>query len=426
MRTTCAHSTALAALALLGAACASTISPPAQVIATVPAPAPATATPPPEQLHRLAVLPLQDDELFRAERAALRLELAGYLARLSPDHEIVPLADVDAKLRPVSRSTGHPCAFEDEPAERRAQEEGWRITRITHVAGIKGGSGEALWIDIAEHDYIPATFEAPWNRKLPIVDRYRAAFAALVRGDGGGLVGGLGMTHDYRDGALHEGPVTLCERDSFRCAGSADWKDHAAELAACFAGGDEVWEELLVQGDAGGRWCEIQNLDRKDSREGAREACLCKALAASSAMGQRPGRRTVAVHYEAPDLSGKPRPELRLVESSTNLVTEDEWHSMGTVVDGKPKYSSVRRLVTDNLDALAAPLARCSPPPGSVVVADIDVREDGVPAGGRIVTGAPDSATARCLEQALGRGAFLCTDDGKQARLRIAIEWPGR
>ena len=412
--------------ALLGAACAPP-SPVAPAIFMAPPPppaAPASAARPPEHRPRLAVLPIEDDELFRAERALLRFELAGQLVRLAPDHEILPLPEVDAKLRPVSRVTGHRCAFEGEPAVRRAQDEGWLTTEILHVAGLQNGPGEALWVELrgGPRDGV-VTFEAPWNPRLALGDRYRAAFAALVRTEGGGLLGGLAATGSL-DGALREGSLTVCERRSFACeGGSIDWRDRAAEIAACFAGEDDVAEDVLVQGDGGARWCEIEDLHAADGRRGAREACLCRALAASAAMGKRPGRRTVRVRHEAPDLAGKQRPELRVIESSTNLHAEEDWHSMRSVVGGKEQYRSVQRLVVDNLDALAAPLARCAAPPGSVIVADLEIREDGVPLGGKILSGAPAPELAACVEEALARGAFLCTDDGKPARVRVAMEW---
>lgn len=410
---------------LLFAACApaAPIAPPI-FMASPPAPAPAPAARPPERRPRLAVLPIEDDALFRAERALLRFELAGQLVRLAPDHEILPLPEVDAKLRPVSRATGHRCAFEGAPAARRAHDEGWLTTEILHIAGLADGPGEALWVELrGSPRAIAVTFEAPWNSRLAPVDRYRAAFAALVRTEGGGLLGGLAGTGSY-EGALREGPLTVCERRSFACdGGSVDWRDRAAEIAACFAGEDDVTEDVLVQGDAGARWCEVEDLHATDGRRGAREACLCRALAASTAMTRRPGRRTVRVRHEAPDLAGKPRPELRVIESSTNVHAEDDWHSMRSITQGKPQYWSVRRLVVDNLDALAAPLARCAAPPGSVIVADLEIREDGVPLGGKVISGAPAPEVAACVENALTRGAFLCTNDGKPARVRVAMEW---
>lgn len=432
MRALSAHSPALVALGLclLGASCAVHSQAPLQATPD-PQPAPAMTQPGPTapaatlpaNRPGLAVLPLDDEELFRAERAALRAELAAHLARLAPEYAIVPLAGVDATIRPVSRTTGNRCAFEGEPAARRARGKGWLTTDIVHVAGLAGGKGEALWVQLFEGERAAVTtFEAPWNPALGRVDRYRAAFAGLVRAEGGGLLGGLSGTGSGKD-ALREGPVTVCEHRFLSCdPGSIDWKDRAGDLAACFAGEDDVARDVLVQGDAGAPRCEIENLDSTDGREGAREACLCRALVASAGMGRRPGRRTVRVHYEAPDLADKPRPELRVIEASTNLHATDDWRTTWRMRDGKKQYDSVRRLAVDNLDALAAPLARCAVPAGSVVVADIDVREDGAPVGAKVVSAAPDRAVAACVEKALGRSAFTCTNDGKPARVRVALE----
>jgi hypothetical protein len=165
-------------------------------------------------------------------------------------------------------------------------------------------------------------------------------------------------------------------------------------------------------------------LDSVEGRAGQREACLCRALSASTGMRAKAGRRSVRVRYEATDLAGKPRPELRVIEVSTNLDSEADWRSIQATRDGKSEYRSLRRLVVDHLDGLAAPLARCTAPASSVVVADVEVREDGTTAGARLVTGLAKRDAAACVEKALGRAAFTCTDDGKPAKLRIAMAWP--
>ncbi|MDC3960566.1 hypothetical protein [Polyangium jinanense] len=422
--------------ALLGASCvvqsplqATIVSDP-QTAAPAPQPPAQAAAQPPASAQRpeVAVIPIEDDRLFRAERAALRAELAAHLARVAPDYLILGPAMVDPKLRPVSQKTGHRCAYEGEPLSRRAHDEGWLTTDVIHVSGVAGGKGEELWVNILPRTGGPeVTFQAPWDRKLGIVDRYRAAFASLVRNDGaGGLIGGVAGLLVWADSsALREGPLTLCEYQNFgRCdPGSIDWKDRAGSLAACFANDDDVTRDFLVQGDAGGRYCEMENLDLRDGREGAREACVCQALVGSTAISKRPGRRTIRVRYEAPDLAGKPRPELRVIEASTNIHVEDDWHSMDQVVDGKKRYTSVKRLVVDNVDSLQAPLARCAAPAGSVIVVDLDIREDGVPAAGKVVVGTTDRELSACIERNLGRGTFTCTDDGSSARVRAALHW---
>ncbi|HVK67577.1 MAG TPA: hypothetical protein VM694_23990 [Polyangium sp.] len=392
-----------------------------------PPPAQAAATQPPAEAHRpeVAVLPFEDDRLFRAERAALRAELAAHLARIAPDYLILAPAMVDPKLRPVSQKTGHRCAYEGEPLSRRAHDEGWLTTDVMRISGVGRERGEVLWINLGARFGAPdVTFEGPWNPQLGLVDRYRAAFASLVRKERAGVIGGL-MARGDEGNALREGPITICEDKPWgQCdAGSVDWKDRAGSLVACFSNDDDVRRDFLVQGDAGGRYCEQENLDLRDGREGAREACVCQALVSSAAMGKRPGRRTIHVRYEAPDLTGKPRPEVRVIEASTNIHVEDDWHSMDQVVDGKKRSTAVKRLVVDNVDSLAAPLARCAAPAGSVIVADLDIREDGVPVTGKVLAGTADREVSACIEKALGRGAFVCTDDGSSARVRVALAW---
>ncbi len=378
---------------------------------------------PPEQREKLAVLPLEDERLFRSERSLLRFELTGHIARILPDRVIVPLSEVDAKIRPVSDTTGHLCAFEGEPIEQRARYKGWQTTRIMHVAGLRSGPGEALWVEILDGIHTVTTLEAPWNAHAGRVEAYRAAFASFVRKDVGGLLGGLGGRGSYED-ALRQGSVTICETKQFGYCdkSSVDWQDGIAAVAACFAGDDEVTRDILVQGDVG-PYCEMENLDFPNGKEAAREACLCKALGTSTAMSKRPGRRTIRVHYESPDIVGKTRPELRVIESSTNMHAEDDWHSMEVMIDGKKQYRSIMRLAVDNLDAVAAPLARCAVAPGNLVVADVELREDGFVSAGKVISQGLDKQTTACIEHALGRGVFNCTNDGKSARVRVGMEW---
>jgi len=396
------------------------IAPQPPAIALPPAPAP------PAERAKVAVLPIDDERLFRAERAELRQILAGQLARLATDHAILLTAEVDATLRPVSAATGARCAFEGAPVERRARGRGWLTTEVIHVIGTEG-KPEELWVQVLGAHHLEAvTWTAPWDPRLDVLDRYRTSFAALSRQqDGGGLLGGLAASGSDQ-GALREGPVTVCETKRFGAcdASSAAWKDRAGELAACFAGEDEVAITALVQGDRAPAGCEIAGLDAAAGREGEREACLCRALTASSALRARAGRRTVRVRFEAADLAGRPRPGLSVIEVSGNLHGEKDWRSIRTEREGKTEYRSAQRLVVDHLDALAAPLARCAVPAGSTVVADVDVREDGTAAGARLVTGPAGKEAASCVQRTLGRGAFTCTSDGKAAKVRIAIAWP--
>jgi hypothetical protein len=395
------------------------------VLPPTPATPPAPAAAPTADRAEIAVFPIQDGVLFRAERAELRLLLASQLARLAPDHAILPLAEVDAKLRPVSKTTGARCAFDGEPAERRAREQGWTVTELMHVLGTQG-KPEELWVQThGWDDAESATWTALWDSRLDVADRYRVAFFALTRQqDGGGLVGGI-VTSGSNQGALREGPVTVCETKRWSaCADSSAWKDGAGGLAACFAGEDDVTTEVLVRSDGPAPRCEIAQLDAAEGRWGQREACLCRALTASAAFRAKPGRRTVRVRFEAPDLAGKPRPELRVLEATTNLHAEDDRHVPRTGREVKAGGESVHRLVVDNVDALAAPLARCATPSNRLAVADIDVQEHGAVSGARLVTDLASKDAAACVEKALGRAAFACTSDGKAAKVRIAAAWP--
>lgn len=398
-------------------------------------PAPASLPPAPPapkervEPQKVAVLPIEEDTLFRAERADLRQTLAARLAGLgsqSGEFAILPLVEVDAKLRPVTKTTGARCAYEYEPAQRRAQNQGWRTTDLLHVSGVHGQS-EELWVQILGYQRIEiATWVAPWDSKLNLIDRYRSAFNLLTLQPGAGLLGGLGMSGSER-GGVREGPIHVCEQKNFgECDPiSSVWGDKARDLAACLAGEDDYVTHMLLQGDGPAPRCEMANLDAIDGRDGPRESCLCRALLSSAGVGAKPGRRTVRVHFEAPDLAGKPRPELRVIEASTNLHSEGDYHSIRSERDGKTSYTSLRRLIVDNLDALGHPLARCAPREGGSAVVDLDARDDGGISAARVVLGLSKKTEAACVERALQRGAFTCTDDGKPAKIRLAITWPG-
>lgn len=438
----------IAAALLTGAACAPTPNPaapswgyypPAIPPGFQPPPAPPPASPPaappaaqpappetaPADRPKVAVLPIQDDRLFRAERAELRRALGNRLALLAPNHAILPLADVDAKLRPVSATTGARCAFQGEPPEKRAQDSGWLTTAVLHVSGSRG-RGEELWVRITGwHNADLMTWLAPWDPKLDLMNRYRAAIAALTPHEDALGLGGLGVAGSDK-GALQEGPITVCEARHFGAcdATSSAWKDKAGELGACFANEDDAEAEVLIQGDAPPALCEMIDLNETEGPLAQREACLCRVLTGSSGMSAKPGRRAVRVRFEAPELAQKPRPELRVIEASTNLSSDADYHSIRTERDGKTHYEPMYRLVTDNIDALAAPLARCAMPGGQIVVAGIDVREDGAVAAGRVLSGLQKKPDIACVEKALGRGAFTCSQDGKAAKVKIAITWP--
>jgi len=112
------------------------------------------------------------------------------------------------------------------------------------------------------------------------------------------------------------------------------------------------------------------------------------------------------------------------VEASTNLHAQDDWHSMRHEEGGKKRYTSVRRLVVDNLDASAPALARCSLPAGSLLVAELSLTEVGAVSESHVLSGTKNKRDAACVEKALARGAYACTNDGKPASLRVTLEWP--
>jgi hypothetical protein len=123
-------------------------------------------------------------------------------------------------------------------------------------------------------------------------------------------------------------------------------------------------------------------------------------------------RRRIRIERQASDLESRQRPELRLLDATTNLHLEDDWHQ------------GVRRRVVDNLDALAHPLARCKASAGTVISADVEVAPDGRVGSVRVTTSSVSRPLSTCVDDALRRGAFSCTSNGKPATLRLAITWP--
>mgnify|MGYP000647399098 CR=1 FL=1 len=140
----------------------------------------------------------------------------------------------------------------------------------------------------------------------------------------------------------------------------------------------------------------------------------------------------VSIAFDAPDLVGKPRPTVRVVEATTNLGSDRSW------THGEGGIPAVYRLSVDGEEHLAGALARCAPPPGTVNVVDMTLDETGRVAAVRAVAlGAsiPPAATkdpkadntpAACIDKALFAAAFACTDDGESAKVRLEIAWPGK
>lgn len=408
----------IAALALVGCASAPTGPCPAPLPPVlVPMPMPATSSA--RSTTKVAVLPLEEDELFRAERAQLRAGLAAALGRVAPELTVVPLADVDAKLAPVSRKTGARCAFEEAPIARATEREGWSRTSVFDVSAFEGRQAE-LWVVVNGFE-VHETFTAPWSADLDPIRRYEAAFASLRRDDAAGLLGGLGSRPKYAAGS--DG-VSFCEGDSFECAPeSKSWVDQSSAIARCFEGSDESSMKLLLDASTTPARCEAANLDDVGGARGKREACLCDAARASSAIGRTPKRRRLAVAFQAPDISGKPRPTVRVVEATTNVFSDSEW----TSVDGG---RSVRRLAIDGDDGIAPAITRCAAAPGSLLVLDLTLDETGHVDGVREAARTPPGSTTMtpdalgsCVDKALRGVAFACTNDGKPAAVRLELAW---
>jgi hypothetical protein len=393
---------------------------PVSAPATPAAAAPKNAGSPGDR-QGIAVLRIDDDELFRAERAELRKLLASELGRRLGKYEVLSLATVDAKLVPHPKGGGS-CEYDEEFAVRRAARESWFTTRVTHVLALPG-QPEELWVEVASEESSHEVFTAVWNPKLPRVERYRAAFTSMISTPemlgGLGLLGGMATRKD----AVTLGAVTLCERRMFeRCDPETKLlADRAAAFEGCFSGIDEESHVLVFDG-AGS--CELAGLDDASLPDGRREQCLCTALKGSAGLAAKAGRRRLELGFEASDLEGKPRPELRVLETSTNLDARDEWHTIRGVKEGKTASTSIRRLSIQDLDAAQAPLARCAMPRGAVVVADLQPNDAGLVTKARLVAGAPSAASAKCIERALTRVAWPCTEDGKSASLRVAVSWP--
>jgi hypothetical protein len=361
----------------------------------------------------VAVLPLEDVELFRDERAAIRVAMMQTLVRLAPNYHLVPLAEVDAKLRPVNK-LGKRCAFEGEPRRRLADELGWSSTETMVVHGPKPEPTE-LWIRVQQRNEVRDTFIGPWSYPQPLAQRYLAAFAAMRRDDGNlGLLGGL-AARGGDDKEARSGSVRLCElADAFHdCSElSSSWSDRLDSIPACFADTDHGVHRLLVDGTTSPARCEMANLHDTEGPLGQRETCLCTALVASSGVRAKAGRRRIRIEHRATDLQDRTRPELRVLDATTNLHAEDDWHQ------------GVRRLVVDNLDALAYPLARCRASAGTVISADLEVTPGGRVSSSRVTSGSVNQALTTCVGDALGGGAFTCTSNDEPAKLRLAITWP--
>ncbi len=366
---------------------------------------------------KLAVLPIKDPELFRRERAQVRSELFQRMKGLATEYEVLSLSEVDAQLKAVNKA-GQACAYDESPLSRRARNKNWRWTELMFVSGMKK-RGSELWVRVNRYN-ASESLAAPWDRKLGRLPAYRAAFVALKKlASDAGVLGGLGASGGPK-GEKTRGALKICERKSFfECRKETEsWLDVSKELSACFAGADERKETALIEGTR----CELPKAQSTNSVRGKREACLCGALTKSAGVKARQGRRRVSMSYEAPDVAGKPRPRLRVIDV-TGLFAEADWDSIKYEEGGKKRYRSVRRLQVDNLDALAAPLARCKVKAGTQLTAELSVDATGKVAAAKVTSGA-NRAVSACLQKALARGAFACPGSDKGATLRLGIRYP--
>lgn len=367
----------------------------------------ATAAEPAEaQPVKVAVMPIVDDELFRDERTAVRAALFAALAQRA-ELSLVPLDEVEGALRPLSKA-GVRCAFDETPLERRLSGRGWGHTALLRVFGEAGAPPER-WVRISHYGEM-ITYSAPEDPALEGVAAYLKAFAQLTRDDEAAVLGGLGASGSDQH-ALVAGPLTICENENFGAckARSSAWGDRAEAMAACYGEGvDEAADELLL--DPGAKRCELTHLDDLESHRAPREACLCGAALGSAGLAGAE-RTRLRVGYRAPNLKDRVEPRLRVIDVTQNLYAEEDYAREGN--------RAVERLVVSNLDALAAPLARCEPS-SSPVVAEVSIGEAGSVQATRLLTPGPSA----CIERALGAGRFACTDDGKTATLRLLVEWP--
>ncbi len=421
----------------------------------VAAPPPALASPPPaaevvapRHKKRLAVLPIEDDRLFRSERAAVRGQLATALAQRAKGYRVLALATVDDKLQPVTK-TGERCAFVGSSPMRRANDQGWHATRLLQVYGVSPKPPE-LWVKLGGWGQPDLIFASVWDSKLTRLQSYQSAIAQLLPLDGErGVLGGLSGRASFKH-AARAASVSLCEREDKLlgdCAPhSTAWRDRLTAVAACYAGQDHALDELLIETAASPNAasssatstpklrCETINLDETSGPDAQRERCLCTALLSSagalvSSVGSatRSARRELRIEHQALDLADKPRPQIRVVEVSSTLHAERDWHQLAIPAKAKRPARSVslRRLVVDNLDALAHPLARCPVASGQVVNAELTIGGNGAVTASRLLGGAKiDKATAACVSRGLARAAFACTSNSKPATMKIAFWWP--
>lgn len=385
------------------------------------APPPGSSPPaPPARRYEVAVLPIRDDEIFRAERIALRDQLAARLVALDPRLTLVPREKVDAALRPVSK-TGVPCANDTLDPEDAVKDQGWAYTSLLHVSGVRGAS-EELWVDVTQYDEQVANFAAPLAAGEP-VSAYAGAIARLVpQEERAALLGALGGTPRV---AVDGGSLTLCERTSmFQCdANTVAWSDQKAALTACFGDEDEAEEDLLFEVTAGRMTrCELSDVERPEAADSARETCLCNAMAGSSAVARAGGRRRLQMGYLAPSLLGYVRPEVLLSRLSPTLRHDERSHYPLDEERKKGKTPFVF-LETAGREELSTSMGRCTPKGGEgYSVLALSIGEAGTVSGVTLV-GASGKTEGDCAVKVAKRARFSCPTDGKPASAEVTVRW---
>ncbi len=432
MRKPVAVVTSSLAVSFAFAACGSEPPPCASVASAAPPASASASLPvarPKEERDTLAVMPLDEDELFRDERAELRRTLRDRLVVVAPEVDVLPIAYFDAKLRSVSAS-GARCGYESYRGTtadigRVLDQTGWLTTNTGVLYPSAESRQEEIEVDLVDRTGPHAvSFSAPWPATGDAMGRYRAGIAALQRLPETrgmlGMIGALGMSGEATAGA-----VRFCEHGSMGAcsAESAQWKDSAPAIAACWKDDGEADARFLVGVSNDAPKCEIANLDDAGGVRGKREACVCKALLGSNAAKRGGERRGLTVKFLAPELEGKAKPEMRVVEVSSNLTSETDYQMMSGEKDAR-ETRSIHRLIAGDLDVVGARLAACGLTPSSTVIAELAVSDAGVVTSARVVGG--DAGKAReCVEKALARATFPCTEDGKGGSVKVAMFMAG-
>jgi hypothetical protein len=386
-----------------------------------PAAPPTPAVAVPKERVEVAVLPIEDDEVFRAERIALRDQLAARIVALAPNLTLVPRDKVDEALRPLSKS-GKPCANPSVEPEEVVQDRGWAYTDIDTVFGSET-KGAELWIKVLRWEREIAGFAGPFPSG-DAAAAYATAFSRLVlqTEEWGGLLGALSGTPRV---ALDGGTLTACERQSlFQCAPTtAQWADQKAAFSTCFEGDDEGREELLFE-VASGRMtrCELSAYERLEPATSAREACLCNAAAASSAMKAASGRRRLELNYLSPALVGYERPTAHFSRLSPAIR-----HHLGSYyppeAEQKRGRVPVTYLETAGRREFETSLARCTPKGGAgYSTLTLSLTETGAVAEATLL-GASGKKEGECAVSVARKARFTCPTDGKTAVADVTVRW---